>query len=151
MRAPLSSWMSTVNVIELQKSLLDTWKSFTPFLNTSTTDDKYSLISRNNSMQTIHMHLSPKQNIFSTFSCAFFESALNFEYFQKIMTLIAYVFPKLPTTKDGLTLISKNSRLRGPLDRRHGKRARTVIQSWWEHLYHLERSRERYLSWRRYC
>ena len=29
------------------------------------------------------------------FFAAFFESALNFEHFQKKMTLIAYVFPKL--------------------------------------------------------
>ena len=53
-------------------------------------------------MQTIHMHLSRKQNIFSEFFSAFFEYALNFEYFQKEMTLIAYVFPKLLTIKDVL-------------------------------------------------
>ena len=53
-------------------------------------------------MQTSQMHLSEKQNIFSEFFCAFFESSLNFEYFQKNMTLIAYVFPKLPTAKDVL-------------------------------------------------
>ena len=45
-------------------------------------------------MQTIQMHLSQKQNIFSGFVCAFFESALNFQHFQKKMTLIAYIFPK---------------------------------------------------------
>ena len=53
-------------------------------------------------METIQMHLSQKQNIFSEFFSVFFESALNFEHFQTKMTLIAYVFPKLPTTKDGL-------------------------------------------------
>ena len=53
-------------------------------------------------MQTIQMHLSKKQIIFSKFFSAVLESALNFEYFQKKMTLIAYVFPKLPTTKDVL-------------------------------------------------
>ena len=53
-------------------------------------------------MQTNQMHLSQKQKIFSRFFAAFFESALNFEHFQKKMTLIAYVFPKLPTTKDVL-------------------------------------------------
>ena len=51
-------------------------------------------------MQTIQMHLSQKQNVFSEFFSAFFESALSFEHFQKKMTLIAYVFPNLPTTKD---------------------------------------------------
>ena len=102
MRARLSSWVTTVKVIELQKSLLDTWKFFTPFLNTLTANDKYSLISKDKWMQTIQMHLSEKQKIFSEFFSAFFESALNFEHFQKNMTLIAYVFPKLPTTKDVL-------------------------------------------------
>ena len=50
-------------------------------------------------MQTIQMQFSQKQKIFSDFFPGFFESAINFEHFQKKMTLIAYVFPKLPTTK----------------------------------------------------
>ena len=39
---------------------------------------------------------------FSQFYSAFFESVLNFKHFQKKMTHIAYVFPKLPSTKDVL-------------------------------------------------
>ena len=50
-------------------------------------------------MQTIQMHLSIKQNVFSQIFSGFSKSALNSEHFQKKMTLIAYVFPKLPTTK----------------------------------------------------
>ena len=46
-------------------------------------------------MHTIQMHLFLKQKIFSRFCSAFSESALNFEHFQKKMTLIAYVFRKL--------------------------------------------------------
>ena len=53
-------------------------------------------------MQTSQLHLSQKQNIFSQLFAAFFEFALNFEHFQKKMTLIAYLFPKLPTIKDVL-------------------------------------------------
>ena len=102
MRALLSSWVITVKVIELEKSLLDTWIFFRPFLNTLTADDKYSLNSKNKWMQTIQMLLSEKQNIFSDFFSAFFQSALNFKHFQTKMTLIAYVFSKLPTTKDVL-------------------------------------------------
>ena len=34
-------------------------------------------------MQNIQMHLSQKQNIFSEFFLAFFESALNLQHFQK--------------------------------------------------------------------
>ena len=73
----------TVNIMELQQSLLETWKFFSRFFNTFTADDKYSLISRGNWMQTIQMHLSQKQKIFSDFFSAFFESALIYEHFQK--------------------------------------------------------------------
>ena len=79
MRWPLSSWVITVKVMELQKSLLERWKFFSRFFNTLTADDKYSLISRDNWMQTIQMRLSQKQKIFSEFFSAFFESALKFE------------------------------------------------------------------------
>ena len=65
-----------------------------------TADDKYSPLSKDDAMQTIQMHLSKKQKIFSDFFSAFSKSALNFEHFQKTMPLIAYVFPKLPTPKD---------------------------------------------------
>ena len=53
-------------------------------------------------MQTIQMHLSQKQNIFSQFLSAFFEPALNFEHFQKKMNLITYVVPSLLTTEEVL-------------------------------------------------
>ena len=79
-------------------------------------------------MQTIQMHLSRKQNSFSEFSCAFFEYALSLEHFQTKMTLIAYVFPKLQTTKNVLRQMSKSSRFREPVDRRHGKRGEALIQ-----------------------
>ena len=80
-------------------------------------------------MHTIQIHLSQKQKIFSEFFSEFFESALNFEHFQKKMTLIAYVFPKLPTTKNVLTQMSKSSHFREPGGRRHGKWAEALIQS----------------------
>ena len=80
-------------------------------------------------METSEMHLSQKQKVFSQLFATFFEFALNFGNFQKKMSLIAYVFPKLPTTKDVLREMPKNSRLRGPLDMRYGKRAEALIQS----------------------
>ena len=51
-------------------------------------------------MQTIQIDLSQKQKNFSEFFCAFFESTLNFEHFQKDVTLIAFVFLNLQTPKD---------------------------------------------------
>ena len=94
--------MTNLKVTELQMSLLETWKFFTPFLNTLTADGKYSLSSRDQWMQTIQLHLYQKQTIFLNIFSAFSESALNFEHSKKKLTLIAYVFPKLQTTKDVL-------------------------------------------------
>ena len=74
------------------------------------------------------MHLSQTEKIFSEFFSAFFESPLNFEHFQKKMTLIAYVFRKLPTTKNLLRQMSKSSRFRELVDMRHSKRAEALIQ-----------------------
>ena len=52
-------------------------------------------------MHTIQMHLSQKQKILSVLFSAFSESALNFANFQKKMTLITYVFPKLKNHEKG--------------------------------------------------
>ena len=74
------------------------------------------------------MHFSQKEKIFSQFFSAFFESALNSEHFRKKMTLIPYVFPKLPTTKNVLIQLSKSSRFGERLDRQLSKRAEALIQ-----------------------
>ena len=79
-------------------------------------------------MPTIQMHLWKKQKIFSEFFSAFFESALNFEHFEKKRTFIAYIISKLPTTKNLLRQMSKSSRFRETVDRRHGKWAEALIQ-----------------------
>ena len=69
------------------------------FLNTLSDDDMYSLLYRDNLTQPIRIHLSQKQKTFSQFFSPFLKSTLNFEHFQKKMTLIADVFPKLPSPK----------------------------------------------------
>ena len=69
------------------------------FFNTLTDDDKYSLLYRDNLAQPIQILLSQKQKTFSQFFSAFLKSTLNFEHFQKKMTLIADVFSKLPSPK----------------------------------------------------
>ena len=63
-------------------------------------------------MQAIQMHLSEKPKTFVVFLCAFVKSKSNFEHFQKKMTLIDYVFSKLRTPKNVVSLMSKKSRLR---------------------------------------
>ena len=61
---------------------------------TLTDDEKYSLLYRENLTQPIQILLYMKRNSFSQFFSAFLKSTLNFEHFQKKMTLIADVFPK---------------------------------------------------------
>ena len=69
------------------------------FVNTLTDEDKYFLLYRDNLTQPIQILLSQKQKTFSQFFSAFSKSKLNFEHFQKKMTLIADVFSKLPSPK----------------------------------------------------
>ena len=69
------------------------------FVHTLTDDDKYILLYRDNLTQPIQILLSQKQKRFSQFFSAFLKSKLNFEDFRKKMTLIADVFPKLPSPK----------------------------------------------------
>ena len=49
------------------------------------------------------MQLSKKLKSFSQFFIAFFESKLNFDHFEKKMSLITQVFLKLSTPKDVFT------------------------------------------------
>ena len=53
------------------------------FVNTLTSDDKYSLLYRDNLMQPIQILLSRKKNTFSEFLSAFLKSTLNFEHSRK--------------------------------------------------------------------
>ena len=50
------------------------------------------------------MELSQKQKTFSEFFAAFLKSYLNFERFEKKLTLIAFVFSKLRTAKTSLDI-----------------------------------------------
>ena len=51
------------------------------------------------------------------------------------MTLIANVFPKSGTPKNVVRYMSKKSRFKGPFDRQHGKRAKTLLRSERQHRY----------------
>ena len=50
-------------------------------MNTLTADDKYSLLNRENLGQPIQIQLSRKQNFFSEFAFALWQSTLNFGHF----------------------------------------------------------------------
>ena len=69
------------------------------FVNTFTVDDKYCLLKRDNLTQPIQMQLSQKQKNLDHFVSAVLKFTLNYGHFQKRMTLIANVYPKLRTPK----------------------------------------------------
>ena len=69
------------------------------FVNTLSEDDRYCLLYKDNLLQPIQILLSQKQKTFSEFFSAFLKSTLNFEHFEKMINLIADIFPKLPSTK----------------------------------------------------
>ena len=79
--------------------MLVLWKIVGLFVNRLTKDDKYSLLYRDNLTQPITILLSQKEKTFSQFFSPFSKSTLNFEHFQKKMTVIADVFPKLTYPK----------------------------------------------------
>ena len=92
-----------------------------------TAEYKYSLLNRDNLTQPIPTKLSQKQKPFANFFLPFSKSTLTFEHFQKKMTLIADLFPKLRTPKNVARYLSKKSRFKGPFDRQHGKRVQTLV------------------------
>ena len=53
------------------------------------------------------------------------------------MTLIADLFPKLRNPKNVVIYMSKKSRFKVPFDRKHGKRAQTLLRSEPQHRYHI--------------
>ena len=83
----------------LEKLMLVLCKILRLFVNTLTDDDMYCLLYRDNLTQLIQIPLSQKQKSFSEFFSPFLKSTLNFEHFQKEMTVIADVFPKLLSPK----------------------------------------------------
>ena len=53
------------------------------------------------------------------------------------MTLIADLFSKLRTPENMARYMSKKSRLKGPIDKQHGKRLQTLLRSEQQHCYHI--------------
>ena len=76
-------YWSLLMQLSYKKSLLVICKISRLFINTLTTDGKYSLFKRDNLTQPIQMQVSRKQKTFSEFFSAFLKSSLNFEHFQK--------------------------------------------------------------------
>ena len=101
-------------------------------------DDKYSLLNRDNLTQTIRTQLSKKQKAFSQFFIDFSKSTLNFDHFQKKDTLIADLFVKLRTPENVVRYMSKKSRFKGPFGRQHGEQVQRLLQSGQQYCDHID-------------
>ena len=73
------------------------------FINTFTVNHDYSVRNTESLPQPIQMQLSEKQKSFCKFLPPFLQSRSNFENFEKKMSLIADVFPKLQSAKNMVT------------------------------------------------
>ena len=70
------------------------------FINTLTADEKYSVPKKDNLTQPIQMQLSKKQNVFLNLFLDSSNLDQIFNILKKMMIIIAYIVPKLQTTKD---------------------------------------------------
>ena len=83
------------------KSVLVRSEILTLFVNTLTTDDKYSRRNILNFMQQFEAPLSQKQNTFSGFFIAFLKYALNLEHFEKKDEYHSLVISKVSDSERG--------------------------------------------------
>ena len=74
-------YWSLLRQLSFKKFLLVICKISRLFINTLSTDGKYTLFNRDNLTQASQMQLSGKQKTFSQFFSAFLKSSLNFEHF----------------------------------------------------------------------
>ena len=82
-----------------KKFLLVICKVLRMFVNIWTADDKRFLLKRDKLRQKIQMQVSEKQKTFSEFFSSILKSRFNFKHFEKKMSVIAELFPKLRTRK----------------------------------------------------
>ena len=114
-------------------------------VNTLAADEKYPVLNRDNLTIPIQIQLSEKQKNFSQFLTAFLKSRFNLKHFEKKMTLIEFVFPKLQTPKTWSEKC-RESPVSEDLEKKHAKRAKALLKSLSQHLYYIHWSLRRQLS-----
>ena len=83
------------------------------------------------------MELSGEVKTFFDFFSSFLKANLNLEHFQKKMTLIPDVFPKLRTPKNIVRSTPKKSRFRVSVEKQHGKGTQTLFKFEGQPVYHI--------------
>ena len=142
-------YWSLWNQLSWKKSLLVICKILGLFLNTLSADDKYSFLNRDNLRQSIEMQLSKKQKTFFQFFYTILKSRMKFEHFEKKMTLIAGFFWKLQTARNVVRRMSKRSRFRISLHKKHGKWSQKQMKSEVQDLFQIYWSLFSVLSWKK--
>ena len=89
------------------------------------------------------------KKLFLIFFCIFEIQFECWKFSKKKMTLIAEVFPELRTLKKKITSMLKKSRLKESFGKQHGKRAQTLLEFAWQHLYHICWSLWRQLTYKK--
>ena len=118
----------SVPLIVLEKVYVSALQNLKTVFNTLTDKDKYCLLFRDNLTQPIQILLSQKEKTFSQFFSPFLKSTLNFEHFQKKMTLIVDVFSKLPSLKKVIRSMYAKSRFRGQFPNKHSKSPKRLFK-----------------------
>ena len=97
----LTYFLMNSRQVELAKSAIVGSEILTLFVNTLTTDYKYSRRNMLNFTQQIEAHLSQKQKTFSGFFIAFLKCALNLEYLEKEDEYPSLVISKIIESERG--------------------------------------------------
>ena len=99
-------------------------------MNTLAADDKYSRRNVQNFQQQVPTALSQTQKIFPAILTSFHKSTSNLErFFKKKMSVLGYVFPKLWTPKEVVTLKSKTPSCRTSSGNQRGHGLQTLLKS----------------------
>ena len=95
------------------------------YVNTFTAYEKYSPHYRDNLRNKFTCNYVRNGKRFLEFMLHFWDLDLNFNIFKKKLTLTANAFKKLRTRKEGLTKVSRKCGLTVPVNKQHGKGAKT--------------------------
>ena len=107
------------------------------FVNVLTTNEKYSLLNRENLRPSVQVQLCKKEKTFPDFFSPFLKCCLNFEQLEKEMTPIADVFLKLRTPKNVVNQISLKVPFHRTLRQATFKGDKTLLKSERHHLHHI--------------
>ena len=106
-------------------------------VNTLTGDDKYPLRNWENLQLKVQVELYKKRKTFCHFFVSFLAFTSNFKDFERKMIVIANVFPTLQTVKEFVRPIPKKRCFRTLFASQHLKGFQTLLESVWEHFYHI--------------